>query len=146
MSEPITRDVVINGPKEQVFDVITQARFWPAWHVLTRAVTGTIERPFLPGDVFTEFIRTPEGTREVPWVVLERNRPDNVTIKVTKDETTIKYTFEEVPGGTLFRRTLTLDPTLEGITAPETEEQSVAQLKALVETVLGNEKKDPTFP
>ncbi|MFD8627917.1 hypothetical protein ACFV4E_29250 [Streptomyces hygroscopicus] len=50
-----------------MFDLVTQVRFCPQWHVLTRSVTGTIDRPFLLGDEFTEFIRTTDGTLELAW-------------------------------------------------------------------------------
>lgn len=49
----IPKEIIINGAIGSVFDLVTQARFWPKWHVLTRAVAGTIERPYTPDDFFT---------------------------------------------------------------------------------------------
>jgi hypothetical protein len=59
-------EVVIDGPQEKVFDVVTIAGLWPQWAVLARAVAGVTERPFQLGDPIYEFIRTPHrpaGTR-----------------------------------------------------------------------------------
>ncbi|MEU6371541.1 SRPBCC family protein [Streptomyces sp. NPDC046909] len=144
---PIPMETTINGSPEQVFDIITQARFWPQWHILTRAVTGTVQRPFLPGDEFTEFIRTAEGSRELTWRVAEYERAKHVTIELVPGPGSISYTFEQVPEGTLFRRVVNGSGSQESRTAtPETEAQSVANLKALVEDVLAHEKKGPIFP
>ncbi|MEV5843561.1 SRPBCC family protein [Streptomyces sp. NPDC051985] len=144
---PIPMEATINGPVEQVFDIITQVRFWPQWHVLTRAVTGTVERPFLPGDEFTEFIRTAVGSKELTWKVEAYERAKHVTIALVDSPGSISYTFEEVPEGTLFRRIVngTGDEASRTATS-ETEAQSVANLKALVEDVLAREKKGPIFP
>lgn len=144
---PIPMETTINGSPEQVFDIITQVRFWPQWHVLTRAVTGTVQRPFLPGDEFTEFIRTAEGSRELTWRVAEYERAKHVTIELVGTPGSISYTFEQIPDGTLFRRIVNGSGSQESRTAtPETEAQSVANLKTLVEDVLAHEKKGPVFP
>lgn len=82
MTSSIPLETTINGPAQQVFDLVTQVRFWPQWHVLTRSVTGTIDRPFLPGDEFTEFIRTTKGTLELAWRVAEHERGKRVTIEL----------------------------------------------------------------
>ncbi len=76
----IPLEIEIDGPVQAVFDIITQARYWPEWNVLTRAVTGTIQRPFRPGDKFTEFIRTAEGTQELTWHVVDFESGKHVTI------------------------------------------------------------------
>ncbi|MCX4702693.1 SRPBCC family protein [Streptomyces sp. NBC_01373] len=144
---PIHNEITIDGPVEQTFDLITQVRFWPQWHVLTRSVTGTVQRPFLPGDTFTEFIRTAEGSRELTWEVAEYERAKRVTIALVDSPGTISYTFEEVPEGTLFRRTVDGSGSKESRTATsDTEMQSLTNLKALVENILAHEKKGPSFP
>lgn len=143
--ESIPKEVTIEGPVEQVFDLITQVRFWPQWHVLTRSVTGTVQRPFLPGDHFTEFIRTPKGTKEIAWEVTDYERGKKVTIQIVGSANSISYTFDEVPGGTLFRRVVN-GQAAEGAASSDTEEKSVQNLKALVEDVLAHEKKGPVYP
>jgi uncharacterized protein YndB with AHSA1/START domain len=143
----IPRETTINGPAERVFDIITQVRFWPQWHVLTRAVSGTIERPFLPGDEFTEFIRTAGGTKELTWEVVDYERPKRVTIRLVGLPPSISYTFEEVAEGTLFRRVVAgVDPDATRTVSSDTEARSVASLKALVEGILAREKKGPQYP
>ena len=54
-------EIVINGPQEKVFDVVTTTGHWPHWAVLARAVAGVTERPFQLGDPIYEFVRTPIG-------------------------------------------------------------------------------------
>ncbi|MGW1786821.1 SRPBCC family protein, partial [Streptomyces sp. NPDC002143] len=124
---PIPLETTINGPVDRVFDIVTQVRFWPQWHVLTRAVTGTIERPFLPGDEFTEFIRTADGTLELAWKVVEHERPQRVTIQLIGLPGFISYTFEEVADGTLFRRVVDDGGQAATVTvSSDTETRSVA--------------------
>ncbi|MGW0949691.1 SRPBCC family protein [Streptomyces sp. NPDC002623] len=144
---PIPMETTINGPVDRVFDIVTQVRFWPQWHVLTRAVTGTIERPFLPGDEFTEFIRTADGTLELVWKVVEHERPRRVTIQLIGLPGFISYTFEEVADGTLFRRVVDDGGQAATVTvSSDTETRSVANLKAFVEDVLAREKRGATYP
>lgn len=50
-------EVVIDGPRNQVFDVVTIADLWPQWIVMTRAVSGVIERPIQKGDRIYKFRR-----------------------------------------------------------------------------------------
>jgi uncharacterized protein YndB with AHSA1/START domain len=137
-------EVVIDGPLHEVFDVITSARFWPQWHVLTRAVAGVVERPFQKGDRIYEFVRTPVGPVELDYQVVELDRPRRAKLQ-TEDGTAVTYTFEEKAGGTIFRRALDLGPAFGGQKAPvatdDTEQTSMANLKALVENVLWREQK-----
>ncbi|MFF4118252.1 hypothetical protein [Streptomyces sp. NPDC001714] len=59
----------------------------------------------------------------------------------------ISYTFEEVPEGTLFRRVVnSTDEAPSGVVTADTETAPVANLKALVEGILAQEKKGPQFP
>ncbi|MEU6198563.1 SRPBCC family protein [Streptomyces sp. NPDC047061] len=145
--DPIHKEITIDGPVEQVFDLITQVRYWPEWHILTRSVTGTVQRPFLPGDTFTEFIRTGEGTRELTWEVTEYERAKRVTIALVPGPGSISYTFEAVGETTVFRRTVDGAGSDESRTVTSgTETQSLANLKALVEDILAHEKKGPYYP
>src|SRR5260370_6037452 len=61
----IEAEVVINGPQEKVFDVVTIAGLWPQWAVLARAVARVTERPFQLGDPVYECVRTPTRPQAV---------------------------------------------------------------------------------
>jgi hypothetical protein len=74
-------EVVIDGPQERVFDVVTTAGLWPQWAVLARAVAGVTERPFHPGDPIYEFCRTPIGPQEVLWHITEHDRPHHAKLQ-----------------------------------------------------------------
>jgi uncharacterized protein YndB with AHSA1/START domain len=131
-------EIIINGPQEKVFDVITSARYWPQWHVLTRAVAGVIERPFQMGDRIYEFVRTPTGPAEREWHITEYDRPRRV--KLQDDHgTAITYTFEGRADGTVFRRGIVVGSVPM---TNDTERTSDAQLKALVENILWREQMD----
>ncbi|MEU0337686.1 SRPBCC family protein [Streptomyces bobili] len=147
MTSSIPLETTINGPVQHVFDIATQVRFGPKWHVLTRAVTGAIDRPFLPGDEFIECIRTADGTVELAWRVAEHERGRRVTIELVDLPGSISYTFEEVPEGTLFRRVVNdTDSAPSGVVIADTETASVANQDALVEGILAQEKKGPALP
>src|SRR5260370_28074804 len=85
-------EVVINGPQEKVFDVVTTTGHWPHWAHLARAVAGVTERPFQLGDRIYEFVRTPTGPQEVLWQITEYDRPRRAKL-VAEDGTPISYTF-----------------------------------------------------
>lgn len=115
--------------------------------MLTRSVTGTIDRPFLPGDEFTEFARTADGTVELAWGVAEYERGKRVTIELVDLPGSISYTFEDVPENTLFPRVVNnTDEAPSGVVRAGPETAPVANLKALVEGILAQEKKGPYFP
>ena len=144
-------EVLIKGDIEKVFDLITQVRFWPKWHLATRAVSGVIERPFKPGDIFYEFVRTINGAHEIEWHVAEYNRPHQASIQLKNSPLKISYTFRQTEQGTIFRRELVKSNEV-GIkvagddTAEQAiEKQSVANLVSLVEGILQREKYGPDF-
>ncbi|MBD9629435.1 SRPBCC family protein [Pseudomonas sp. PDM19] len=144
-------EVVIKGRVEQVFDLVTQVRFWPRWHLATRAVSGVTERPFQPGDVFYEFVRTSDGAREIEWQVADYERPCRASIQLKGSSLKITYTFEAHEGGTLFRRTLERGADV-GISlgsgdsaAQDVERRSVQNLVGLVERLVECEAVGPRF-
>ena len=104
-------EVVINGPQEKVFDVVTIAGLWPQWAVLARAVAGVTERPFHLGDPIYEFVRTPIGPQEVEWHITEHDRPHHAKLQA-EDGTTITYTFIGKGDDTSFRRVFELGSVL----------------------------------
>src|SRR5258708_37674757 len=80
-------EVVINGPQEKVFDVVTIAGLWPQWAVLARAVAGVTERPFHLGDPIYEFVRTPIGPQGAERHITEHDRPHHAKLQA-EDGTT----------------------------------------------------------
>ncbi|WP_192878433.1 SRPBCC family protein [Limnobaculum parvum] len=144
--------IVIKGSVEKVFDLITQVRFWPEWHLATRAVSGVTERPFRPGDVFYEFVRTNNGPREIEWHVAEYDRPRSASIQLKDSSLKITYTFEQTAEGTVFGRTLTKDKEVgielgkDNAEALRIETQSVENLVRLVERIIECENVGPSYP
>jgi Polyketide cyclase / dehydrase and lipid transport len=142
-------EVVINGPQEKVFDVVTTTGLWPQWADLARAVAGVTERPFQLGDPIYEFCRTPIGPQEVEWRITEYDRPNHAKLQV-EDGTSITYTFIGEGDNTTFRREFELGSVLGAQQPlPYTKENSTAEnakVKALVENILWREQKGRNLP
>src|SRR5260370_34903122 len=85
-------EVVIDGPPDKVFDVVTTTGLWPQWAVLARAVAGVTERPFQLGDPIYEFVPTPTGPQEVLWHITAYDRPRRAKL-VAEAGTGITYSF-----------------------------------------------------
>jgi uncharacterized protein YndB with AHSA1/START domain len=147
-------EVVINGPQEKVFDVLTTAGHWPQWAIpardmqssasarawITRAVAGVTERPFQLGDHITEFIRTPSGPQEVLWHVTEHDRPRRAKLQA-EDGTTVTYILTGQGDDTSFRRVVELGSVLGAQQIPsDTAKSESANVKALVEKILWREQ------
>src|SRR5258708_34329396 len=142
-------EVVINGPQEKGFDVVTIAGLWPQWAVLARVVAGVTERPFQLGDPIYEFGRTPIGPQEVEWRITEHARPHHARLQA-EDGTTITYTFLGKGDDTSFRRVFELGSVL-GAQQPlpctsDTARAENAKVKALVEKMLWREQKGRSLP
>jgi uncharacterized protein YndB with AHSA1/START domain len=142
-------EVVIDGPQDQVFDVVTIAGLWPQWAVLARAVAGVTERPFQLGDSVYEFVRTPIGPQEVEWHVTEHDRPHHAKLQA-EDGTTITYTFIGKGDDTSFRREFELGSVLGAQQPPpytsDTARAENSNVKALVEKILWREQKGRSLP
>jgi uncharacterized protein YndB with AHSA1/START domain len=145
----IEAEVVIDGPQEKVFDVVTTAGLWPQWAVLARAVAGVTERPFQLGDPIYEFVRTPIGPQEVLWRITEHDRPHHAKLQA-EDGTTITYTFIGKGDATSFRRAFELGSVLGAQQPPpytgDTAGAENANLKALVAKILWREQKARNLP
>lgn len=153
MSAEIFNEIVIAGPREKVFDLVTQARFWPHWHPLSRGVAGVIERPYRPGDRFFEWVYAGKETIELAYEVVEHDFPRSATIRCVSPLTfNLRYTFEEADNGTRFTRTLAFADAnhanldhADGITDTQDEQMAVVRLKTLIEDLLSREKRhDPS--
>jgi hypothetical protein len=142
-------EVLINGPQEKVFDVVTTTGLWPQWADLARAVAGVTERPFQLGDPIYEFCRTPTGPQSVVWHITEHDRPHHAKLEA-EDGTTITYTFIGKSDNTIYRREFELGSVLAAQQPlPYTIENSRAEnakVKALVENILWREQKGRNLP
>jgi hypothetical protein len=94
--------------------VLTIARLWPQWHVLTRAVAGVIETPFQMGDRMYEFVGTPSGPYEFEWQSVEFDCPRRAKLQA-EDGTAIIYTLEARADGKFFWRVMFFPPTVESV-------------------------------
>ena len=52
----VSHHFVADRPIDAVFDVVTTARFWPAWHPATRGVEGDVDHPAQLGDQIIEHV------------------------------------------------------------------------------------------
>jgi uncharacterized protein YndB with AHSA1/START domain len=139
-------EVVIKGPLEKVFDLVTVAALWPQWIPITRAVSGVTDIPFQKGDMIYEHARTPTGPFEFAWKIVEHDRPLRVKmVDQGKDGTSVSYTFEEKADGIHFRRTIELGSNMDSadLFSWETEGYSIENLKALVEKIIWRWEKGP---
>jgi uncharacterized protein YndB with AHSA1/START domain len=68
------------GPPAAVFDMVTTARWWPAWHPATRGVEGVVDEPSQLGDRIIEHVVIAgiEGTGT--WTVVARDRPQRLVL------------------------------------------------------------------
>src|SRR5215467_7028468 len=137
-------EVVIKGPLEKVFDLVTVAALWPQWIPITRAVSGVTDIPFQKGDMIYEHARTPNGSYEFQWKIVEHNRPHGAKM-VSQDGTSVTYTFEEKADGIHFRRAIELGSDMGGadLFSWKTEGYSIENLKALVEKIIWRWEKGP---
>jgi len=139
-------EVVIKGPLEKVFDLVSVAALWPQWIPITRAVSGVTDIPFQKGDMIYEHARTPTGPFEFAWKIVEHDRPLRVKmVDQGKDGTSVSYTFEEKTDGIHFRRTIELGSNMDSadLFSWETEGYATQNLKALVEKIIWRWEKGP---
>jgi hypothetical protein len=137
-------EVVINGPQEKVFDIVTTIGHWMDWLSIARAVAGVTERPIQLGEPIYEFIRTPTGPQEVVWHITEHDRPRRMKLEV-EDGTSITYHFIPQGDDTIFRRVFVLG-SMWGAQQPlpytiDNSRAENAKVKAMVENILWREQK-----
>jgi uncharacterized protein YndB with AHSA1/START domain len=143
----VTTGTGIQGPIEQVFDLVTTARYWPLWHPATVAVSGAIDHPMRLGDVIREHARIAGVEGEGDWTVVEYERPHRVVLHVPGTrvgDVEITYGFEQQGNLVQFNRTLQFDASSfpdDGRRAIERQMETdsvegLRRLKALVEETL----------
>ena len=65
--------VTFKAPARFVFDLVTQARFWPEWHVASHGVGGVTERPYRVDDVIYEYGILEDGSEQhLYWRVVHQ--------------------------------------------------------------------------
>lgn len=133
----VSHHFVVGRPIEDVFDVISTARFWPQWHPATRAVEGDIDHPARLGDKITEHVTIAgiEGTGV--WTVTEHSPPHGMALEtdLSFGHLRIGYQLTETPDGTRLQRDLDF-PELGPVIGAAMESQSaegIAGLARLVE-------------
>jgi hypothetical protein len=140
----IVSSIDITGQPEAVFDLVTTASHWPAWHPATVGVGGMTERPFVLGDIVEERARIGGRVYEGAWTVVEHERPRRALLRGGSGRISIAYLFEPRGDGVSFRRELTYDDGLFGAAGPTALEdqmrhesdEALRRLKALIEGLL----------
>jgi hypothetical protein len=146
----VVNTILVAGPLEAVFDLVTQARFWPRWHPATGGVGGVTERPFLLGDVIHEHGEVAGVSFSVLWTVVEHDRPNGIVIDTPAPPAKIIYSLEERSGMTEFQRELEYDEAAFKAKVPDPaalakymhtqSDEALKRLKAVVENILKDEK------
>ncbi len=72
---------VADRPIDAVFDVVTTARFWPAWHPATRGVEGDVDHPAQLGDQIIEHVTIAGVDGSGTWTVVEYDRPYHLALE-----------------------------------------------------------------
>jgi hypothetical protein len=78
----ISQFILIRGPMDRVFDLVTTARYWPEWHPATLSVGGAVETPMQLGDSIHERARIGGTIGENDWAVVEHARPSRVVLRM----------------------------------------------------------------
>ncbi|MDE3089759.1 MAG: hypothetical protein KGJ80_10315 [Chloroflexota bacterium] len=79
--------IVVYGTIEQIFAIVTTAKYWPLWNVSTESVRGAIEAPIQLGDIIHEQINVFRSfgdiiheQEETDWEVTELYPPRRVVL------------------------------------------------------------------
>ncbi len=146
----VTKKILIHGPIERVFDLVTTAKYWTQWHPVTISVSGAIDQPMQRGDKIRERARVAGIIAENDWTVVKRKRLSHVALKMPGTrlgDLEIVYRFQAHGVEVEFTRELEYDLSkLPALTRNEIKRQLVSdsevglkRLKTLVEGMLTNE-------
>lgn len=103
----IYTETYLNRPITEVFDYVTTAGNWPAWHPSSLGVTGATGHSALPGEQITERFLVAGRRGEAVWTVRERRAPTHWVIEGQTSSGgggIITYTLTPENGGTHFER------------------------------------------
>ena len=78
----VTQSIIVRGPLDRVFDLVTTARYWPDWHPATLGVGGAVETPMQLGDLIHERVRIGGTIGENDWIVVEHAHPCRVVLRM----------------------------------------------------------------
>jgi uncharacterized protein YndB with AHSA1/START domain len=90
----VSHTFVCDGRIEQVFDVVTTARFWPYWHPATRRVEGDVDAPAQLGDRITEHVVIAGVEGAGTWTVTERDRPHHLALEAALAAGNFRITYD----------------------------------------------------
>lgn len=93
----------------EVFDYVTTAQNWPAWHPASLSVIGAVDHSAEAGEQICEEIKVGGLRDRVVWTVRERKAPQRWMFSgkgARGGRATITYNFSNQYGGTLFERKL----------------------------------------
>ena len=110
----VNQCILIRGPMDRVFDLVTTARYWPDWHPATLGVSGVVETPMQLGDSIHERARIGGTVGENDWVVVEHVHPSRVVLRMPGTrlgDLQIVYRFAPRGDGVEFTRELEFDLT-----------------------------------
>lgn len=105
----ILTEIFIARPVAEVYEHITTATNWTAWHPATLSVDGAADHSANPGEIIVEHIRVGNRQDRVTWKVTEKLAPSYWEFEGKGDHggsAVIIYRLSERPGGTLFLREL----------------------------------------
>jgi hypothetical protein len=144
----IVNSIHIDGPVENVFDLVTTTRYWPDWHPATESVGGVTDRPLALGDQVFERARIGGRLHEGTWTVSELLRPVRLVLQIDSGRIQITYRFAQFENATLLRRELRYRPEdfAGGATDPDAlaermraqSQTALERLKPLVERLLAD--------
>jgi len=126
--------VTFDAPAGAVFDLVTQARFWPEWHVSTCGIGGVTECPYRVGDAVYEAGRLEDGTEHhLYWHVVDQEYGKSSLIVDNDAGVALQYLLtEDGEGATTFTRRVLYRPD-----AAYTPEQRALIAEASAESVRG---------
>lgn len=78
----VAGSILVHGPIDRVFDLVTTARYWPDWHPATLGVSGAVETPMRLGDSIHERARIGGVIGENDWTVVECVRPSRIVLRM----------------------------------------------------------------
>jgi hypothetical protein len=134
----VSHHFVVDRPIQDVFAVVSTARFWPDWHPATRAVEGDIDHPARLGDTITEHVTIAGIDGTGVWTVTEHNAPHGMALETDLSFGHLRIGYDLTVtenGGTRLQRDLDF-PELGPVIYAAMESQSaegIAGLARLVE-------------
>ncbi|WP_457134095.1 SRPBCC family protein [Mycobacteroides abscessus] len=140
--------ITFSAPPSIVFDLVTQARFWPQWHTSSRAVGGVTQRPYRTGDTVYEHGELEDGSEQhLYWHVAEQ-QPGQRSVLVDHDNgVALRYELDPADHShtkftrqTLYRKDSAFTAQQKNnITAAS--EASITRFQNHIETIINQERE-----